>query len=688
MKKTKKYISILCTFVLLMLSFPLSALAETKTADLIKLEADTNISVVIEYDSEMPAISFVAPDNTVLKASDSNVTVVNGNMAVNYQIRNASAGQWKINYDKKSNSKLNYTVVPFADDFWIDSFTVGAVDESYVPVSFMAGYTSDVSYSYQIEAVTLDSNAQVSGAKQLTNGYATSNDECKINVNISSLETYDKYYLMLTVFYDDSSGLRITDSQVSTSSFAYTKGSASDAIENFVVDVDLSAYTVYIDWTDYKVYADKFVVALFSSDDETTPIAFTETSGDETYASFSMNSDIAKYTLKLSYVGYDGTSQACIKKFDLNDTSTAFEITTPENTNSRQAEIKYTAGADIPVTISVNGTETESTVAKGSSSIAVNLADGNNDVVIRYSVADNVYFIKKKSIDVDAVAPVLKLYENLNHITTTQMSYTVVGEAEYGCKVKVNDKEIETDANGAFSYKVQLSPGENIIKVEAVDAAGNVTACYALVNQVSSVISFNSVSLKDFAVMIVSAVFILILTILYITLVKRKTNENKERIVVKLVKSMVIALCAFSAVDLALLIWRIAVRLQLQKLFNSMAYYNLVESSFDEAYGKIASYNNTFKEILILSVILVALVLFVLLFSRLLKKLKNLKPKLKKEKANRKPPEITTVPTSEKTPQQQEEQPSDTNKAFFCPQCGEKHDSKPKFCGRCGYRIE
>lgn len=705
MNKIKKHISILCIAVFVLLSFPMSAFAETKTADLIELEADTNISVVIEYDVEIPTISFIAPDDTVWDTSNSNVTVVKGDMAVNYQIRNASAGQWKINYDKKSNSKLNYIVVPFTDNFWIDSFTAGAVDESYIPVSFKACYSSDVSYIYQIDAVTLDSNSNVLGTKYLANGYATSNEEYKTDVNISSLETYDKYYLMLTVTYDDPSGLKITDSKVSANPFSYTKNNSVDAMENFIVDVDLSTYTVYVDWTDFDIYADKYVAAIFSSDDETTPIGFAETSGDETYTSFLIDPDISNYTVKLSYIGYDGTSKACIKKFDLNSKTRTFDIVTPESTNSKQAEIKYTVDADVSVTVSVNGNETESTVAKGTSSIAVNLVDGNNDIIIRYLVANNVYFTKKKSIDVDSVAPVLTLYENLNHITTAQMSYTVVGEAEYGCTVKVNDKEIKTDANGAFTYKVQLSPGENIIKVEAVDKAGNITACYALVNQVSSVISFNDVSLKDFIVMIVSAAVTLILTVLYITLVKRKSSESSDKISVKFVKSIVIALGAFSAIDLSLLVWRIVERLQLQKLFNSMAYYNLVESSFDEAYSKIASYNNTLKEIIILSVVFVVLVLFIFFFSRLLKKLKTFEPKPKKKKPKQNRSQKSVAPTDENKPKPYKDiTPTDEpplngykeisqdkqeeKKSYFCPQCGQKYDSKPNFCGNCGYKTE
>ena len=51
----------------------------------------------------------------------------------------------------------------------------------------------------------------------------------------------------------------------------------------------------------------------------------------------------------------------------------------------------------------------------------------------------------------------------------------VEGTAESGAVVFIGDTEVRTAVSGEFAHEVSLERGVNVVVVEAVDAAGNVT---------------------------------------------------------------------------------------------------------------------------------------------------------------------------------------------------------------------
>jgi hypothetical protein len=57
----------------------------------------------------------------------------------------------------------------------------------------------------------------------------------------------------------------------------------------------------------------------------------------------------------------------------------------------------------------------------------------------------------------------------------SQKSFEFSGHTEPGARVFINGKEVPTTPEGEFRHVVTLERGINIIVVEAVDAAGNVT---------------------------------------------------------------------------------------------------------------------------------------------------------------------------------------------------------------------
>ncbi len=83
------------------------------TTDIFNIQSQSDMAVTLYYDTEEPTVSFIAPDGTVILASE--LSSSRGDGAVCYYISSAIAGQWKISYDKKANNFLDVNWAPYAE---------------------------------------------------------------------------------------------------------------------------------------------------------------------------------------------------------------------------------------------------------------------------------------------------------------------------------------------------------------------------------------------------------------------------------------------------------------------------------------------------------------------------------------------------------------------------------------------
>ncbi len=83
------------------------------TTDIFNIQSQSDMAVTLYYDTEEPTVSFIAPDGTVILASE--LSSSRGDGAVCYYILSAIAGQWKISYDKKANNFLDVNWAPYAE---------------------------------------------------------------------------------------------------------------------------------------------------------------------------------------------------------------------------------------------------------------------------------------------------------------------------------------------------------------------------------------------------------------------------------------------------------------------------------------------------------------------------------------------------------------------------------------------
>jgi flagellar hook assembly protein FlgD len=124
-------------------------------------------------------------------------------------------------------------------------------------------------------------------------------------------------------------------------------------------------------------------------------------------------------------------------------------------------------------TIAINGKE--ATVDEdGRYNVDLLLQEGENllkfeanDPVGNVATAERRVFLKTRP-------PALTLTSVKEGMEVTEPSLLVVGQTEVGASVRLNGRELTVDSRGGFQGLVNLVQGENLIRAEATDRAGNV----------------------------------------------------------------------------------------------------------------------------------------------------------------------------------------------------------------------
>ncbi len=78
-------------------------------------------------------------------------------------------------------------------------------------------------------------------------------------------------------------------------------------------------------------------------------------------------------------------------------------------------------------------------------------------------------------VDVDELPPFLVLHYPNADMAVAGTAIAIQGEVEKGAKLRINGQSVTPEADGSFSYGLELDPASPIIRAEATDRAGNVS---------------------------------------------------------------------------------------------------------------------------------------------------------------------------------------------------------------------
>lgn len=460
-------------FLMILFKMAGTAFGEEQSRELMVLPRQAHIVVSIGYETEMPDITLISPDGTAYSEAAGNVRVEHGENTAFYFLPDALAGQWLIRFDKKSNPAITADYAEYTPDLTIDSLVLKGVSGSQAEISFHTSYAKDVTYNYVVYAVLLDENRNVTGQKELDHGTARTGQDENRRISLSSLSSYENYYLELEVYLKEY-GLETYDTRITDQNFGYVNEHQPEAIGAVKVEIDPAKLLFTMDWSDYKVSCDQYLAAFYTAASPDTPLSYQSVESGYNSVIFDLPSDVHAMTVELTYIRNGVASTPYRRQIDW-EKGLALSIDTPENTNSAQAVISYETDAQRNAVISVNETS-QQVVLTGSDSISIQLEEFSNEVSVRCALDDMTDVIYRKSIYSDRIAPVLRFYEKVDAISVEEDHFLLTGETEPGCKLTVNGTEYPMNEDGSFLADLPLEKDENVFSVISTDPAGNQSA--------------------------------------------------------------------------------------------------------------------------------------------------------------------------------------------------------------------
>ena len=479
----KKYIlQFLLIFFISFVAAHTGEIREVQAArtDLMTLEGEKDVVVILTYDKELPEVSMTDPSGKVYAAESDFAAVQKGDGAVYYYLRNAPGGTWYIDYDKKSNSKLEVHVMPWYQEAEIRSFVMEAPKEERIKVRAEVTAEENIGYAYYIYAVTMNGE-MVDGKKELKNGSGTANQKFETEVDISSLPDGEKYYLQMDVVVTDPDETELTTSAVTAESFSVkghtTKGDGAKL--RTVLDYTDSA--LEIDWSNAEDSCDQWVVGVFQGKDAKEPVYSEQMERDR--KNTALNIDLDGEDLKVEVSAMSGGK--IVAKYERTialDPGVTVTINTPEQTGSTTAEVSYDVGdKTVQAEIAV-GEKSQKVQWKKSGTAAFEIADmETQEIRVVYGWEAGSFYRVSKRISTDVVPPMLELYGVGESIRVKEKVLPLSGKTDPDAVLKVDGKEQKIGKDGTFQISLKLKKGENQITLTASDPLGNQTSRTILV---------------------------------------------------------------------------------------------------------------------------------------------------------------------------------------------------------------
>ena len=675
-----KRLSAIAVFIITMLSITLVVSAASETKDIFTLDSTYNMAVSILFDKEMPVVSFTAPDGTIF--NDSSLRSDSGEDWVQYYIPKAMPGTWQITYDKLSNTRFDVHYSSYMNAISISEFTIGTVNQGYIPAKFLVQSEEAGAYQYQIYAVITDDNGAVVGEKLLTEGSANPGEIVERDISIRDLQNYSEYKLRLDVWQKE--GVEESyDSSIAENSFSVSGGSSYESIEDFRTEVNLTEGVITIDWQEWADYGVDYIVAVFDeSVSKTEPIYFREIAGGETHAT-ALFDPASTDSLRVDLTSRRGPTLSETKSKTLKvDTGVKFSWTEDQLGNSQQEVVSYDTPQNIMAEVTVNE-KTGKVNLSGTGEFSLELAENYNEIYIRYTLDDpnTIYLLYFEKV-VDNIPPILRLPENKSAIRVDDAEYVLAGVTEPNAVVNVGGEEVSVNQDGTFVHKIGLKYGENIIPVTATDAAGNITAQDIIIIRSSQAMAastndngFWGKALRYLPMILsfIGSVILIALGYIFTKIYDKNKEISKPFAVVSLLRNIFLVLSILSTLATGFIVYKY---FTINSIINSEKMFEAANDSITEAFKLMedfALYKKWLVKGIIVTLITLALFVGCMYMARMLKK----RVTEQDHQVDHDRKEDTVQKPEESSP-----------KTLSCPSCGAGYDEPVKFCGKCGTKLD
>lgn len=716
MKKHNYLIKILSA--ILLLSFltgmlAITASADTRVAELTYLDDWMNLAIQVVYTDNgsglPPEISFISPGGREYKAgvsSESEIQAEYFDAAILYMIPNAQPGQWQICYDSAFSGHLEVTCSPYSRQIEIESFHITEMNSSNANLEFYVGFDEDVQFNYIVSAVVADEYGNVESSRVLKTGRLYSNRTHNLKVYLDDLSSFDRYQLQLEVYYNDN-GIETGDTRL-TDPFAYVDPNAPDALGDFWITLDRTAGMLYLDWSNVDTWrADEYIVAVFVGKDQTEPVYYENMDDSITSTSALVDPEADAIRVDL-YWRYNG-NLSNVKSVTFDPKQVELEIMASETTAAAQTQLRYAVpgGLTIPVLISVNDRQVLNTQLTDSGMMPVELAEGENLVMVAHWLTEYICVKDSKEIFSDRRPPVLSFFENVDGITTSDPSFRLVGMTEAGATLTVNGVSAVINPDGTFTLDLgPMVSGENSFEIISSDAVGNQIRRIVIINYAMAVADSPTGQwhLTDYLPIVIALLGSLLIAVLVLFIFVNKGKPMTAAIVcMRFAVSAWGATLASGIITLLVLIEKT----RTGEVLNSLAFFEYAQQSVQKAYEIMQDYErlaDLLRILAIMTLILGGISLILTLIALLLRCKKTTdrtskSPKPKKKKPVKDDPAQEQAPAvapavenladhQEQNPAPAVTPPTDAHKQMFCRNCGARCREGARFCNECGVKLD
>lgn len=460
MKKIKIWIMICIAGILIAFAATQPVFAEEKEQTLFTLQKEQDISITITYEYDDVSLEVLSPSGQIItKGTETDtITVLSGQTATIIFISQAEAGTWKLRYDKGSNEKITVSADVQDNNFFITEFNMGAIANDSVPVSFLVTGEENRYFNYSISATT---NTEELNGKELVSGRGVIGEQMELTVPLSSLNTYQEYYLVLYVSYGQNNE-EIFDYAFSEKPFEYTNAWMPEALANVDITIEHDLKTIILNWKNYVSYwTESVYVTVKKGADTIVSLVYPTTDGYTMSFPFETND---AFTIEILYRNKNDLVSAPLTKMVQTENKT---LVLPESgkVSTDSWTIIYRELPETAVNLDINGRNYFTTL-QGTGTENVTLPEERNTIVLTYQDLNGYTHCYRRTANISMITPEIELLRQINGVTTSEAFIMISGTTNAEL-LMVNRTEITVE-QGTFHYRYPLTKGENEIVIEAV----------------------------------------------------------------------------------------------------------------------------------------------------------------------------------------------------------------------------
>lgn len=478
----------LSAIILLILTLLLGSVTVTVWAEeeyLTNLSESGDLRVIFDFDREKPDVTFISPDGARISEGNSNLQSRSGDKWASYLITNAQAGEWRVDYNPKSNTEVTYDVIESIDNIAIQYFKINQINGNTANVSFKADIPKGGTFNYEISCANEILEEETAGA--IYSSSANCGEDVTVDVSMDRISTGSSYRLILYVTMDEET---LFD-QMYTDSFSYTNPNSPEALGQYKVYFDKKSELVTLDWQETEnVNSNEFLLEVKNQDGK---IVYVDSVQDVLRENFTYQAGDKILTVSLMQKVGGLWSLPNTKTVNV-DSKYSVSILTPEITHDAigQIECKTDTKAEVFLEMTLDAQDenaekiTQNYTINGNEKINFTLGETHTNISVSMLAPDGIYYVDSMDIYVDKSAPFINLYENYDQISVNSSKIKIVGETASGSVLKINGTEFPVNANGEFNAEISLKYGENKITISSTDKNGNSAERTVVVNRIKN----------------------------------------------------------------------------------------------------------------------------------------------------------------------------------------------------------